>query len=199
MTSSDISNRIYSNGLRKALIGACDDIVLFYLRKIEEEPLTVPDNVLGWRRGSFSWLYVRAVECWSNVMFQDLEMVAMAQKRGNKNKAVGLQNYTFVRCELDAESKKLAKIWIEKNTPNLGVLLHDVMASEYKFSCSFSSEHDTFTATLTGKEGAINAFKTITARHKDWIFATMTLLYKHTVMLGGEVWEQDEDAEDGWA
>lgn len=123
----------------------------------------------------------------------------MAAKKQNSKKPVGLESYSFVRCEMNAEDKRHAKEWIEKNNPNVGALVHDLVASEYKLSVTFSSDHDTFTASATGKEGALNEYKTLTARHKDWSLAVMTLLYKHLQMFGGTVWESVSDEDDGWA
>jgi len=123
-----------------------------------------------------------------------------AGKKGKKGNA-SFQGYTFVKCELSAEDRKTAKVWIESNTEQFGPMLHDVIASEYKFTCSFSSEHDTFTACLVGKEDNVfNSQKTLTARHKDWVIAAMTVLYKHTVIFKGTIWESaDAEEDDGWA
>lgn len=124
----------------------------------------------------------------------------MARKGKSNGSTNDFGGFTFVRCELSAEDKKVAKVWIEENTEKLGPLLHDVMASDYKFSCSFSSEHDTFTACLVGKEdNALNPKKTLTARHKDWVYAAMTVLYKHMVMFRGSLWITAEASDDdGW-
>lgn len=125
----------------------------------------------------------------------------MARKKSNKGSGNAFDKYEFVRCELRAEDKKIAKVWIDENTTELGSLLHDAVASDYKFSLSFSSEHDTFTACLTGKEDhPYNSFKTLTARHKDWTVAAMTLLYKAKVMFKDGLWvTADIDEDDGWA
>jgi len=191
-------NRNLSNGLHKALIDDAQEVVSFYAQKIEEETLYAPEHILAWRKGSFSWVYVRAVEYWSDVMLKDLRY-EMPKKTNTRSNSRTLADYRFVRCELTSEDKKKAKIWIEKYTPEFGAKLHDLMASDYKVSITYSSEHDTFTATATGKEGALNEFCTLTARHKDWITAGMTLLYKHEVLFGGKVWEGDEADADGWA
>lgn len=125
----------------------------------------------------------------------------MATKGKKSNAKQKTQEYSFVRCELRSEDKKSAKIWIEENTSDMGALAHDIIASGYKLSCSFSSEYDTFTASLTGKaEESVNEFKTLTARHKEWIVAVMTVFYKHSVMFKSQVWETDDDEdEDGWS
>jgi len=125
--------------------------------------------------------------------------MAAKGKKNNGNSDFG--GYSFVRCELTSADKKAAKIWIEANSDALGGLLHDAIASDIKFSLSFSSEHDTFTACLVGKEDNVfNAKKTLTARHKDWPTAALTVLYKHLVMFGGTIWKDSAPAEDdGWA
>jgi len=81
----------------------------------------------------------------------------------------------------------------------MGAIVHDMVASGYKMSVSFSQDHDTFTVSLTGKEGSLNEFKTLTARHADWIVATMTVLFKNAVMFRGGVWETDDEGDDGWS
>lgn len=198
MTTSDIHNRTLATGLHKALIADASDVVSFYEQKIAEETSSAPEHIQEWRRGSFSWTYVRGVEYWTEHMLKDLRY-EMARKKGTRNNSRTLADYKFVRCELTSTDKVAAKEWIEKHTKLMGAKLHDLMASDYKVSISFSSEHDTFTASATGKEGAVNEFCTLTARHKDWIVAAMTLLYKHEVMFDSGAWEGDEDAEDGWS
>lgn len=125
-------------------------------------------------------------------------MAAKGKKNAGSNNFGG---YTFVKCELTSDDRKAAKIWIEANQNEMGGLLHDAMASGLKFSCSFSSEYDTFTACLVGKEDHVfNAQKTLTARHKDWVIAALTVLYKHMVMFKGTIWESAAPVEDdGWA
>ena len=125
--------------------------------------------------------------------------MAKRDKKSNGNSNFG--GYTFVKCELTSDDKKAAKIWIEANSDALGGLLHDAIASDLKFSLSFSAEHDTFTACLIGKpDNVFNAEKTLTARHKDWPTAALTVLYKHLVMFNGTVWQSSAAQEDdGWA
>lgn len=123
----------------------------------------------------------------------------MARGKKNANRSGSLENYSFVRCELRAEDKERAKAWIDKNKSTFAANVHDLVASDYKVSLSFSSDHDTFTASATGKEGAVNEFKTLTARHKDWSVALQTLLFKHLVMFDGGVWESETAEDDGWA
>lgn len=172
------------------------------LSLICEDGRAVPAHQRDWKIGqTFSWHYVKNVEYRVGQFSQTLEHFIMAKKQAKRTGNNDFQAYQFVRCELNSEDKKAAKIWIEENTKELGSLLHDVVASDYKYSLSFSSEHDTFTACLVGKEdNAINPRKTLTARHKDWIVATLTVLYKHSVIFRGEVWEQSDDGDDdGWA
>lgn len=125
----------------------------------------------------------------------------MAGKRTGKASKADFGSYVFVKCELRAEDKAEAKAWLEKNYKQFATQVHDVCTDGYKFSVSFSPDHETYTATLTGKEdNPINGKKMLTARHKDWVVASQTVLYKHLVMFGGEVWEdaaQDEDG--GWS
>lgn len=187
---------------RAALIREFDDAIDFCLRHIASDGLQVPAHQRDWRIGAtFSWHYVRIVEYRTQQLFSQLELLMARNKNTKKDARDDFSKYEFVRCELRTEDKKACKIWVEENSTQLAPLLHDVCASDYKFSLSFSSEHDTFTACLTGKpENPINSFKTLTARHKDWVFAVMTLLYKHQVMFRNGVWETAEnDEDDGWA
>lgn len=199
MASSGIQSQIMGVGLRKALVAECRDVLTHYLTKIDSCLSDVPEHKQGWRKGSYSWFYVSAVEHWTTYFFYDLELMAMARGKQNDKKKASLADYSFVRCELTSEDKKAAKIWIEANLGDMAAIAHDVVSSEYKMSVSFSSEHDTFTASLTGKEDAVNAFKTLTARHKDWTIAVMTVLYKHAVMFGSKVWESEDTDNDGWS
>lgn len=199
MASSDIRSQNMGAGLRKALCDLCREMLLFYDRKIEEEPLTVAPHKATWRKGSFQWHYVLGVEYWTTVFFDQLEDIAMARGQKNAKQKRSLEAYSFVRCELSSEDKKAAKVWIDENMADMGPIIHDIVAEDYKLSVSFSSDHDTFTASLTGKEGAVNEFKTLTARHKDWHVAAMTVAFKHTVMFKSKVWESEDTEDDGWA
>lgn len=180
----------------------CDEVFRDCIRWISEDGKIVPFHQRDWKIGqSFSWHYVRIVEYRAAQFIQSIEVMTMASK-GKKN--VGSNNfggYTFVKCELGSDDRKAAKIWIEANSDALGSLLHDAVASDLKFSLSFSSEHDTFTACLVGKEDhVLNAKKTLTARHKDWVTASLTVLYKHLVMFQGTLWESaSAEDDDGWA
>lgn len=179
-----------------------NDLVAFCYTMIAADGKSVPPQQRDWKIGySFSWHYVRIVEYRAAQLFKSIEDITMATKRGKSRVQNTQETYAFVKCELNSEDKKSAKVWIEENTTELGAMLHDAMANGYKFTCSFSSEHDTFTACLVGKpEEAVNAYKTLTARHKDWTMACLTVLYKHLVIFRGEVWETDVDtADDGWA
>lgn len=202
MPETTLTPRFIGAGLYKAARAEALDAVEFCLRMISIDGASVPPTQRDWKIGhSFSWHYVRIVEYRVAQLSDELEQINMARTKSKKNAQNFSSEYSFVRCELRAEDKKSAKIWIEENTADFGSLLHDAVASGYKFSCSFSSEHDTFTACLTGKpEDSINPYKTLTARHKDWLVAALTLLYKANVMFRGGVWEaEDGDDDDSWA
>lgn len=169
---------------------------------ISADGLTVPAHQRDWKIGqTFSWHYVKNVEFRTAQLFDRMEIMIMAARGKNAKKTSSMPSYEFVKCELSAEDKKAAKIWIEENTAQLGEMLHEVMADDYKFTVSFSQEHDTFTACLVGKpDQALNPQKTLTARHKDWTVAAMTVLYKHAVVFKSRLWENDAtDDDDGWA
>lgn len=179
----------------------CEELVNDCYRWLAEDGKSVPYHQRGWVIGkTFSWHYVKNAEHRINQLIRSIEDITMARKpakaRGNDN----FSGYAFVRCELTAEDKKTAKVWIDENTAQFGPLLHDVMASDYKFTCTFSPDHDTFTACLVGKEdNALNPKKTLTARHKDWVVASMTVLYKHLVMFRDGVWVSAEvNEDDNW-
>lgn len=193
------TSRTISSGLEKAFVEECWDIFEFYSRKIHNETLCASPEQSEWRKGSFSWIHVTAVEFWFARFTQELSrMVAQRGKKQTSSRG-SLEAYSFVRCELSAEDKKLAKAWIEKHAKEMPAKVHDLLASDYKVSLSYDKGHDTFIASATGKEDAINQFKTLTSRHKDWSMALFSLLYKHEVIFKGEVWETDADEEDGWS
>lgn len=180
----------------------CSELVDFALRYISFDGMLVPIEQRAWKIGkTHSWHYVKIVEYRTAQLIIAIEDIVMANRGKRRNEKIDFASYVFVRCELSPEDKKAAKIWIEENTAEFGPLLHDAMASDYKFTCSFSSEHDTFTACLVGKEdNAVNGKKTLTARHRDWTIAGLTVLYKHLVMFQGGVWEDVADELDGgWA
>lgn len=187
---------------KEALHDECREVYRDCLRWIVEDGKAVPNHQHEWRIGrSYSWHYVKIVEYRVAQLIESMEIFAMAQGKKKSKSNGSFQGYTFVKCELSVEDRKTAKIWIDENAAEFGPLLHDTIASDYKFTCSFSSEHDTFTACLVGKEDNVfNSQKTLTARHKDWVFAAMTVLYKHLVIFKGTVWESAAaDEDDGWA
>lgn len=176
----------------------CAELVKDCFRWLSEDSRLVPEHQRVWKIGqSHSWHYVKNAEYRISQLIQSIEDMIMARSKGKSRGNTDFAEYVFVRCELSAEDKKAARIWIEENTTEFGPLLHDVMASDYKFTCSFSSDHDTFTACLVGKEdNPLNGKKTLTARHKDWFHAAMTVLYKHLVMFRGTVWISSEASDD---
>lgn len=192
----------FRHGQSSGLHDECREVVNDCYRWIIEDGKSVPNHQHEWRIGhTFSWHYVKIVEYRAAQLIQTLETFHMAAK-GKKNAGnERFEGYRFVKCEMLETDKKTAKIWIEENATQFGPLLHDVMASDYKLSVSFSSEHDTFTACLVGKtDNVFNSQKTLTARHKDWVFAAMTVLYKHLVIFKGTIWEDTMSSEDdGWA
>ena len=189
----------FGNDIRQQM---CQEAFELCLEMISIDGKAIPVHQRDWRIGqTYSWHYVKIVEYRTGQFIRACEDMIMAANKKKKGQSNDFQGYQFVRCELNSEDKKAAKVWIEENTKELGSLLHDCVASDYKFSLSFSSEHDTFTACLVGKEdNGINPRKTLTARHKDWIVASLTVLYKHTVIFRAGLWEQEEDDDDdGWA
>lgn len=179
----------------------CVELVNDCYRWLREDGAAVPHHQREWKIGStFSWHYVKNAEYRINQLICSIEDIIMARSKGKSRGQTDFAAYVFVRCELTAEDKKTAKVWIEENTAQFGPLLHDVMASDYKFTCTFSQDHDTFTACLVGKEdNPINGKKTLTARHKDWVVASMTVLYKHLIMFRGGVWISAEvNDDDNW-
>ena len=187
---------------RSALRDECVELVETCYALISLDGSIVPSHQRDWKIGhTFSWHYVKTVEFRVEQLTRSIEDIIVATKGKKAKVQYDASSYVFVKCELDSEDKAAAKIWIEENTKDLGPTLHDVIASDYKFTCSFSPEHDTFTACLVGKEdNPINGKKTLTARHKEWVYATMTVLYKHLQIFGGGVWETDNDnTDDGWA
>lgn len=192
---------ILSSGLHKAKRDELHEMVLDVRRRVLRDISETSSDRLEWKtRHGDLWVEPRYTEYWVQQFRYQLEdMIDMARKAPAKKQKPNLQ-YTFVRCELTSDLKVKAKLWIEKNEKTLAASLHDVMAEDYKFTCSFSSDHDTFTACLVGKPDSVNEGLTLTARHKDWWIATSTVLFKHLVLFDGGVWESGDDADtDGWA
>lgn len=199
MSSVASSGRILSSGLRKALVEECADLFDICTLKIARWSLLAPQHKLGWRKGSFSWLFVREVEYWTNDFFWRIEAMAVKNSKQPRSGNRSMADYTFVRCELTVDDKKKAVVWIEKNSKEMPAKVHDLLASDYKISLSHDNAHDTFIASATGKEGAVNQFKTLTSRHREWGTALFSLLYKHEVIFDSGVWETDDSENDGWS
>jgi hypothetical protein len=189
-------------GLLKARRTLANEIAQEYLKSLDYHLMKIAFEGPDWRIGKYSnWAEVREIEHTAFQLTLQIERLVMATKPKGKKRGSSMDQYSFIRCEMRAEDKKVAKIWIEENADNFGSKLHDAIASGYKFSCSFSSDYDTFTCSLTGKpDECVNEFKTLTARHKDWVVAALTVLYKHEIMFKSGVWESVEDTEDeGWS
>lgn len=178
------------------------EMVDFCVLMIESDLQNVPEHQRDWTlKWGRSWHEIRIVEYRTAQLFEGIDRMAKATQNGKKRGKKSAPQYGFARCELTAEDKKAAKAWSQIETKNLGPLLHDVGASGYKIGLSYSDEHDTWTASFSGKpDEAINELMVLTARHKDWVQALMTLLYKHTVIFKSGVWESDDgDEDDGMA
>lgn len=174
------------------------EMVDFCVRMIHDDMQAVPAHQVDWRlKWGRSWHEVRITEYRTAQLLEGIDRMAKPGQNIKKRGKKAAPQYEFARCELSAEDKRAAKAWAEAESKNLGPLLHDVGASGYKIGLSFSDEHDTWTASFSGKpEEAINELMVLTARHKDWVLALMTLLYKHVVIFKSGVWEGDDGEED---
>lgn len=95
----------------------------------------------------------------------------------------------FVRCEFDAESKAEFVRWSEENSADsaLMALTDELTEHALKLSISFSSEAETYTASLSGTKDSPQMFKgwTLTARSNNWERALQALAFKHLNLLQG--------------
>lgn len=189
------------SGLNKAKMEELNELVQDVKRHVNRDLQDAPPERLQWRtRDGGSWCEAHFTDYWVQQFRYQLEWMSEMARKPTTKKAKPNLEYKFVRCELTSDLKANAKIWFEKNEKTLASFLHDVMAEEYKFTCSFSNEHDTFTACLVGKPDSLNEGLTLTARHKDWWVAASTVLFKHMVIFDGKSWESEDDIEaDGWA
>lgn len=196
---SDIRLQSLQAGLDKALYAELTDMFAYYSHKVELELLHVPEHKREWRKGSFSWSYVQAVECWYNLFLREWETMAMARSKRGGSKQQKQLSFSFVRCELRKEDKERAKTWIQKNEKDFWGMLHSLMGEGHKVSFSLSKEGDTFTCSATGQQDSPNEGLILTARHKDPWQAAATLLFKHHVLFDEGIWSTDDDEDDGWS
>lgn len=196
--SNGIQSPFLRAGLDKALEDELFSILDYVAYRIDKEVLETPDHMSDWLKGPFSFVYVRAVEYWGNHFLRELETMAMARKGSTRNQRKQI-NYTFVRCELNKDTKVAAAEWIQKNGKVIPSKIHSLMGEGHKISLSLSQEKDTFTASATGQEGSNNEGLILTARHKDWWIALQTLVYKHEEMFEEGLWNAGEEDDDGWS
>lgn len=103
----------------------------------------------------------------------------------------------FVRCDLDADTKKHFAAWRTKEANNLDDLLIEIMQANHKVNFSFNGQTDSFIVSVTGREEECNnANKCYTSHAKDYVTALWVALYKYHVVWQKGVWEGDDNTAD---
>lgn len=79
-------------------------------------------------------------------------------------------------------------------------LAASAVAQGFKFTCSYNSSNDTYTATLTGQDGAPQAAQgfSLSAFAPAWYDAVRTLMFKHDAILEGDWSKIEVNASERW-
>jgi hypothetical protein len=103
-----------------------------------------------------------------------------------KQKTTAEWNATFVRCELDKETKDKVKSWDPKFEATLDAV--DQMVTDgYKVSISYDKYHDCVGCFVTHPDPAHkNHGQCLTARGPNYLSALKVLVFKHFQILDGE-------------
>lgn len=80
------------------------------------------------------------------------------------------------------------------------LLAASAVSSGFKFTCSYNNSNDTYTATLTGQDGAPAAAQgySLSAFAPGWYDAVRTLMFKHDAVLEGDWSKIEVSASERW-
>lgn len=80
------------------------------------------------------------------------------------------------------------------------LLAASAVSSGFKFTCSYNHSNDTYTATLTGQDGAPPAAQgySLSAFAPSWYDAVRTLMFKHDAVLEGDWSKIEVSASERW-
>lgn len=118
----------------------------------------------------------------------------MANPRKSKNRTP-FGNITFVSYKMDKETQKKFNAWFEASGNTLIDAVVETLQGDYRIGLSWDTDHDCFTASLTGRDESLNPSKCITMRSKDWHKALGAVVYVHTVVFDGEIWDASEESD----
>jgi hypothetical protein len=119
-------------------------------------------------------------------LIKGLKIMATKSKKSTENsKGIGdwngIANVAFSKAD-----KANYETWLE--AADIGALLHDLIASDYKLSLSWDSRSDVFMSSLSCYNPQSTNFKfTLVSRAPNPIHALQVALYKHFV-LSSEAW-----------
>lgn len=100
---------------------------------------------------------------------------------------------TFVKCDLDADTKKRVPEFIKKSSADIDDLVTQVLQDNHKISFSYNGQSDSYICSVTGKpEECNNASKCYTSHAKDYGTALWVALYKYHVIWQRGPWEEIE-------
>lgn len=92
----------------------------------------------------------------------------------------------FAKVEMSDEDKEKFGEW-ELEDEDVFILMADLLNTGYKLTLSFSEQNNSYNAALTCKDkSSTNSGYTMSAYATAWYQALRVLLYKHTVICGGD-------------
>jgi len=125
---------------------------------------------------------------WSTRMANKVK--SLNDKKTEKPKFLG-----FFNCEIASERKDECKVFI-RNEEEVGLLIEQAIASEYKLSLALNVQNGSVQASMTCNDAkSKNAGLSMSAYAPHWYNALAVLMWKHYIYLGG-IWEKPEIGDD---
>lgn len=123
------------------------------------------------------------------MVFSAWECAAMANAGKSKGSADNWSNIEFVNITLLVDERKAFDDWLVANDKRISAIIGDIMADDYRLSCSWDGSNECFIATLTGKKDQkYNANRSLSSRSDNWWEAIALTVYKHVELSHERKW-----------
>lgn len=148
--------------------------------------------------------YFMAEDQWEAAREVELQITELAtyiqgddMAKDGKKKVVQWRGFKDVRL---SDAQRDAYDHWDIHDADIYELAASAVSQGFKFTCSYNHSNDTYTATLTGQDGAPAAAQgySLSAFAPTWYDAVRTLMYKHDAILEGDWSKIEVSASERW-
>lgn len=181
------------------------DTVIGSARTVLRQLITLQQQTL---RGEWDYNiehpYFMAEDQWAAARLVELEITELGGylkgdnvARDTKKKTVQWRGFKDVRL---TEAQRDAYDHWDIHDADVYELAASAVSQGFKFTCSYNHSNDTYTATLTGQDGAPAAAQgfSLSAFAPTWYDAVRTLMFKHDAVLEGDWSKIEVSASERW-